>query len=75
MIEGFSSLTGKIAAPNCFYTKKGGSRIQNKSLLYTIQQLSGISDKPSILITGEFIPELKMIAFRFNNLKKEMAVA
>ena len=72
LIEGSSIPTEKsVTTPNCFYTRKGGPRIQNKSLLYTIQQLAGIPNKPSVLLTGKFIPELKMVAFRFDNLKKE----
>ena len=62
---------GTVSISSCFHNQPNGPRIYNKNLLCIIQRLAGITDKTSVILTGEFVPDIKMVAFKLDKEKKE----
>jgi len=56
-----------IVVPDSCNRRKNGVRFTNRELLGTICSLTGWEDKISHRLTGEFVPELDMIAFRISD--------
>jgi hypothetical protein len=63
--------SGTVSVSNCFHNSISGPKICNKNLLRIIQRLAKITDRTSVILTGEFIPELKMVAFKLDKENKE----
>ena len=53
-----------VFVPAYFYKSRKGSKIMNWRLLKRIQSFTGWADQSIHLLTGEFIPELRMVVFR-----------
>jgi hypothetical protein len=53
-----------IKLPNSTYTRNGAPFVRNKKLRQAIQGLTGIADNSIAIFHGEYVPEVKMVAFQ-----------
>jgi len=56
-----------IVVPDSCNRRKNGVRFTNRELLRTICSLAGWEDRISHRLTGKFVPELDMVAFRISH--------
>jgi hypothetical protein len=68
-----------IKIKDCYYTTKNGFKIERNNFVQVIMKIAGWRPDIIYAVTGEYIVELDMVAFKLNNAEElevepEMAV-